>query len=255
MIIFLYGTDLYRRGMKFKSIIDAYRAKHSEAHIVELDGEEKDSFEKLPEALRASSLFDASKLIIVRNFFPIGRDRERGVLALIREIVDSKNIALLIVSDDDAPKAFSFLHEPPTFSEGFLPLVNTQLETFIKKEAAAQNVPLTPQLLRALASSFAGDSWGLTTELAKLALGASFIQKTETLEPFVAVRALQLGGATKLPLLERLLATEDAAYLFNLLAYQSNGNMRATLADDDVLIKSGRLEYEMALTKAVLNSR
>ena len=56
----------------------------------------------------------------------------------------------------------------------------------------------------------------------------------------------------RLSAMTKLLEREDAAKLFNVLASQVDVQDKNLMADYDVAIKSGRLEYEEVLTEFVL---
>lgn len=56
-----------------------------------------------------------------------------------------------------------------------------------------------------------------------------------------------------LPIAEKLLESEDPAYIFNMFAALAYGEEKKIFADYDVAVKSGALDYEMAITDYILS--
>ena len=111
-------------------------------------------------------------------------------------------------------------------------------------------------------------SWNAIGELDKLSL-MSLPQpiSAKAIEPaiewssktavFEGARAITWarGRMDKVKLLEKLfLQKEAAAYIFNSLGFMARGADAVRLADYDVSVKSGHLDYEEALLDFVINS-
>ena len=109
---------------------------------------------------------------------------------------------------------------------------------------------------KSLAAYFTGDSWGLVTELEKIALGGGVgnykIDLTGLFNQIFSLRTSSRPPTDRLLTLHRLLKKEDAAKVFNLLAYQKGGLPKNFFANEDALIKLGKTDHSLSLLKAVL---
>ena len=103
-----------------------------------------------------------------------------------------------------------------------------------------------------------GDVYGLMNELDKvqLANGKSQIANREDkIDFFSSIQKLARGNLqTQLSVLEKLLNSEDAGKVFNILAYSVDAERQVKMADYDVAVKSGKLEYEEVLLTYLLDS-
>ena len=83
-----------------------------------------------------------------------------------------------------------------------------------------------------------------------MALGGTSGASAFTPAFFPLIQTLKKPGNVRacLAALGYLLATEDPAAVFNVTASIADPNLTVQMADYDVLIKSGKLEYEEALT-------
>ena len=116
--------------------------------------------------------------------------------------------------------------------------------------------------LEFLRSRYEKDEWGLATELQKIGTMGEGIRSRKEIEPLDAAETPNffglLGGlksqrlAERLTALERIFASrEPAVKFFNVLAYGGPEYLRR-FAEYDVMIKSGKLEYDEALLDSVL---
>ena len=239
MIIFLYGPDSYRRQQKQREIIEKYKAKHSALTIDRFDLDEEGAPDRLKEFLEARSLFGGKKLAIIS-----GWDDQAAVL-------DDESLVLLVSTEKgDPPKGAK--------GEEFKNLEGAAWEKFINQQAVSRQLTLSPQVINGLVTAYQGDSWGLITELDQLTL-CNFqlpIFNFQLRYDFIdLIKQISWKGdlSTKIPALEILLHNEDPGKIFNLLAAFTGSSQKIQMADYDVAVKSGKLDYEAALIDFVLN--
>jgi hypothetical protein len=262
VIIFLYGPDSYRRKRKLDEILAHYTQKQGAYTIQSFDGDDDDARMRLAAAVNAQSLFGATQLFVVRNYFPVPEKFEKPCELFLRAALEAREYTLVILADDIPKKRFAFIAARPAIVQEFATLAGAAFESFIKQEASrvgaclsGRKARMTPALLQALARAYDGDSWGVVSELERLALGGEIAAaQSPAANVFAAAGALASGQGVAYPLppLERLLLHEDAAYVFNCLAYYMRGADKLRFADYDVAVKSGRALYDTALLEYVL---
>jgi len=270
MLIYLYGQDAYLRQRKAKELLKAYRAKYAQVDLFIADlGEEPDDWRRVKEFLGQPSLFAVSKIALVREGGAVG---DAGWVKAVRGEKETSK-TFVIISDCDGPKkAFHFLLEPPVKTQEFAELHGDALMRFVKMEAAERKVSFTPEALALFLQYLLNGrerSGRAVHELEKLSL-AGFPQPISlndlkvVISPaaqeqvFAVSRTIlkESGVEKKLSLLERLLIQGEAgAYLFNTLAYQAIGRQALRLADYDIAVKSGKLEYEETLLGFIISEQ
>lgn len=250
MLIFLYGSDSYRRQKKQQWIIAEYRKKHSTATIERFDLEEEGAWERFEDCIKNQSLFDPCALAIIRGVYAIADNREK--VSWLQSLQDAPGIVVLIIADSAPLKVFSFLLEKPTVCDEFKPLDGFAFKKFVEAEAAARGAHTSAAALAELHALYRGDVWGLMTELDTVALSSavqvplSYFQLRRDF--FSLAKALAYGRRNeKLSALEELLSSEDPPKTFNMLAALVSGALKMQMADYDVAVKSGALDYEAAL--------
>lgn len=268
MVIYLYGPDSYRRGKCLTDIREKYAAKHSAFSLYEFDPSTPangasgvrgatDGLRELQDLCGAQSLFASKKFITLYHPFPLPPAEEKQYKKFLEGLVEQPDIVLAIVAEAAPPKAFAFLLQQAKPVKEFPMPEGAAFERFIREEASLCGARLTPALLRELAAGFAGDTWGLVAELQKVALGGVHVgvPSNAARDFFGALMALQHGTASRgLPILERLLQSEDPAKLFNVLASRVAPHEKIRFADYDVAIKTGKTDYALALTDYVLGN-
>jgi DNA polymerase III delta subunit len=271
MVIFLYGADDYRREQRKKFYIEEFKKKYSGLSAEYFDLEEKNKLEDLLGFLRSSSLFQPKKLAALENV----SESDNKKLAEILKPVAGDPAAVAVLSEKNKPAgALKFLIDlkKPSVVEEFDHLAGAEWIAFVKEEAKAREVVLSPEAVKFLAEIYTKNSWGFVTELEKLSnLGSSQDPRScddkrlisradlealglETVPDYWAV----MGGLrsqsreTRLRALEKLLSQkEPPAKIFNILASQWREKI-PQMAEYDFMVKSGKLEYEEALLDAVI---
>jgi len=264
MIIFLYGSDAYRRHQKSKEIIEEYKKRHPNFVLQFFNFEEEGEFLKLQEFSQNRSFFEEIKMAVLENVFAAAEEKLKDFL---KNSIQQKDLILLLLEDNLPPKEFEFLLEKPIQFQEFPDLNIDQLKFFINKEAKKRNINLTDRAIQFLADAFQKNTWGLITELDKLAL----IPKSKLDIPdlkeyadidlsyniFDFINNLNTKYlAQNLDSLERLfLYHEEPSKIFNLLAAsrRKTKNLTEKLARYDILVKLGKLDYEEALLDLALS--
>jgi DNA polymerase III delta subunit len=258
MIVFLYGKDSYRR-LERKRFYAAQFEKKYGIPAETLDLAEEGGLARLEERARSQSLFETKKLIIVERLFELEPKKLLPVLAQFKEHKDRN----LLLSEEKKPvKALAMLLAKPVVAEELEELEGVAWMKFVQGEAKRLKAKLDAGALAFLAEVYAGDSWGVVTELQKIAAASRGVTRKELeesgLEPeknyFALVQTLRAPGAPqRLGALQALLAMQEpAAKVFNILAALWP-QKTAEFAKYDQAIKFGRMDFEEALTDLVIN--
>lgn len=249
MIYFLYGPDSYRRAREEARIIGAYKEKHSALSIGRFDGDEEDGgWDRIKDFIKNNSLFDPYKFAAVSGLKAFADTKENK--AWLKGFIDVPDIVLLISADGKPPKALSFLLEKPVIVYDFPFLIGDALRGFVAGEAKRRGARITEQEQAAIAGLYRNDSWGLVTELDMRAL--SSLGRGGAHAPakdfIMLIKALAYGSLReKICAAEYLLESDDPAKTFNILSAFVSGDKKRQMADYDVAVKSGKLDYEAVL--------
>jgi len=267
MIIFLYGPDSYRRQEKLRDIISDYKKKHSSFSIEHFNLEHKDAFSLLKDFVQAQSLFGDLKLGVVYRGTELEKEAKKEYIALLKENIKTKDPVLVLIEEKKPTKEFSFLLEKPILSQDFEALTWVRFKAFFAEEAGARGLQFDRESEDLLLRTCNGDAWTLITELEKLALLDEKKITTAVLKAHLYAslpahtfsmiyemrNARRIGD--RLAILEELLSrSEDSGMIFNVAAASPYGDpeFKRRVADYDVMVKSGKLEYEEALTNLAL---
>lgn len=249
MIIYLYGPDSYRRQKKVEYYVGEFRKKHSGLSLERFDLSENDSLIKFKDFVLARSLFSAVKMGLVKELPTDGAMATESVSILKRALNDPE--VTVIISENKAlpTERYSFLSKSHTV-EGFELPTPLELTSFIKKEADSRGLKLSAAEINLLITSN-GDTWGIVNDLDKLALGGRIEEGIENKNFWDLLKRLFNGDVAALTW---LLETDDAAKIFNMAASLKQIDSRTLnkMADYDVAIKSGQLEYPEALLGLVI---
>ncbi len=257
MIIFLSGRDSYRRAVKEREIIGAYRKKHGSISDDRFDFDQDSKIEDLEGFLMNTSMFDLSKLAVVES---IPKAPTVRLVKLLKSCLKGNlDTTVLIISETPPPAALKFLKEKPAIYQDFPLLSGKALTVFIQAEAARRKLRLKLSLIQELASAFEGDSWSIVTELDKLEfMGTQSLDDDKPApEYFELINTLKYSHSigSKVVALESILSDreDDAARVFNSIGYRSRDRKEAELfADYDIAVKSGKLDYEEVLLDLAL---
>lgn len=247
MIIYLYGPDSYRRQEKLKAILEKYKAKHSALTIERFFLDEEGDFERLKDFARSQSLFDSFKFGIIHAG---GVELEKDFTDLLKANLETKITVLAVIAEVPLPKTFEFLLKKPVLSEKFEPLGEAAVLAFIKNESAGLKLNLSKETMISLLNAHKSDLWGIKNNLEKISLGGKAEENSEFSNFFVLLNRFRRGN---LAALETLLGNDDPAKVFNIVAAQADPYLKIKMADYDAAIKSGKIEYEEALTDLAIS--
>jgi DNA polymerase III delta subunit len=269
MIIFLEGPDSYRRQQKTKELINYYQQKHPNFDFKKIDlSENQENCLVLKDFLNQRSLFDNFKMALTSGIFEVEPKRIKTIL---KEQSNKENVVLIVSEEKKSTKEFDFLTEKPVLYQEFKQLNAEGLAFFIRKEAEKRNLKFEPKAKEYLIrwqEQTNTDTWALVNELDKIAL-ADFPQpiSVKSLESLIILsyqeKIFNLAGILaghnslkkKMVALEQLLIQkEPAAYAFNLLSFRAPAGLILKLANYDVSVKSGGLDYEEVLLDLALSS-
>lgn len=279
MIIYLYGPDSYRRQEKLKEIVGDYKKKHSAFSIEVFDLENKGDWEKLKDFIKARSLFAELKLGIIENYRELADKELKEFASLLKENIETKEPVLVLLDNKVPLKDFKFLLESPSsakasagkavLSQEFENYTSQKFAVFVQVEAKKRGVNLDNESQNLLAQVYNNNTWGLITELDKLSLldekkiTKAVLEKhldiSLPLNIFNALAKMQSVSdiGVRLSILEELLfQSKEPAMIFNMLsssAFAKASADKEKFADYDVAIKSGKLEYEEALTDLLIS--
>jgi DNA polymerase III delta subunit len=262
MLIFLFGSDDYRRAQKKKDIIAEFTKKRSALGLRSFDFETDGDVEQFEEFAANQSIFDAAKLAVTENAFEV---EAKELVKLFKPLAARKDINILLSEREKPVKTLSFLLEEPSFSQKFENLEGLAWTSFIIAEAKKLGLTLDAGAAEFLATVHQGNSWALVTELQKLATSdvaaVSNVKKADLdrldLEAapnyWALITALKgTDPRSRLLALEKMLAQNDPpAKIFNILASQWQEKI-PQLAEYDFQIKSGKMEYEEAILELVI---
>lgn len=274
MLIYLYGKDSYRRQKKLSSILDSYKKKHQNSDVETFNLEEDESeWQEAKDFLRQPSMFSDSKIVVVKEGTKVDKKSWTSVL---KEYKDKKDAFILITDSSKKPKKkFKFLIEEDENirSQKFKELKGKSLKAFVYKLFKEEGVRLDKKaesFFLSYLEAHDSKSWLAVNEIKKISLSGfdnpvslTDVEKLISWIPkgkmFNETRKLFRSGASpglKLPVLEKLISrNESNPHVFNMLGVQAKGQSNSILADLDIKIKSGQLEYEEALLDFVLRAK
>ncbi|MDO8574111.1 MAG: hypothetical protein Q7R86_00595 [bacterium] len=254
MLIFLHGADSYRRIQKLNEIVDVYRQKQSNLSHERFDLEKEEEFLKFQIFASNRSIFDSVRLAILDNFLTAPKTKE---LKAILKANHKNEDLIIILNSTNKPAGFTTLLKEPTKIQDFPALKDIEINSFIKEIAKSLGFPIDTSITRALIQTFGSNTWGITTELERMTLAGDGVKSSLSIEKpsdnfFQLINTLKYGRRLqdRLVALEVILSDrkDEPAKVFNILACRLRSQEEANLlADYDVAIKSGKLEYEEVL--------
>ncbi len=243
MLLYLYGLDSYRRNARLAHILAEFKKRYPDGTIDRFDGAEKDVLDRLISFIKDQSLFAKAKIATIENV-----DETNGAGKILKSILEDKNITLVVVTDKKLSKEFAFLGKKPSHAEEFETLAPATELTFIKKEVATRGLKINDEDIRSVVSAYGSDTWGILNELEKINLGGAPEARVAEPQFFALVQTLKNPSVVaRLSALAYLLENEEPAAVFNVFASIASPELKIKMADYDVAIKSGKLEYEEAL--------
>lgn len=256
MISFLYGKNTYSRVARLNEIVAGYTRKDNQILLKRFDLSQEGELENLESFFSGLALFNPKKFAVVDNVF--GTKDKKRLRKILEPALNDKETILIVTSDDEQGKTFNFLLESPAVPEHFPEVTKEGINSFINSESKRRKLVLDSDSVYNLAQNFGDDLWAIGTELDRLALSSNKEIIAEFSEEyFPLLNALKSSNLrTRIVALEKLLTArgDEPARIFNGLAYgYGTERIIRQLADYDVAIKSGKLDYEEALLDLVLS--
>ncbi len=254
MIFYLYGPDTYRRGQVLRETIkNNYEKKHSGLTVREFSFDDENAPEDLTTFLSSGSLFDSTKLAILTE----PEEAKPKVLAnLLNEYAEDKNKTIVVVADKKLTKEFAFLLEAPVKNQEFAPLDRPHMLSFLKKECERLGFSnISAETLNGLVDAYGEDTWSIMTELMAISSGKKFEAPQSIPDFFPLIQGVKGSGnsSRQLAALHHLLEHHEPAMVFNMIASIADPTTKIRMADYDIAIKSGKLDYPEALLDLVLS--
>ncbi len=259
MIFFLYGTDGYRRLKRKQAIVAELKKKYPDIVFGKFSLTEDGGAEDFLNFAKGQSLFSSKRICVLENIETLPAKEAKE---LLWQFLEPKDVAVIIADQAKLVKGAEFLIKNPAHAEEFSELSGSQLLSFVKSLAKESGTRLSLGAERKLAALYGKDTWGLATEIKKIA----------SLDPKLADETLVEGLGTmpdmdywpmlnslkgrdlslRLKTLAMLFARrEDSAKTFNILAAATKPQA-GRFAEYDISIKSGKMDYQEALLDFVL---
>ena len=177
MIIFFYGPDAYRMKQDANVVLEKFKSKHPSGNIINVDLDSSGGEGVLDEALKNGSLFDDTKLIIVRNAFT-SKPKAKQITELLKERKikeDKLNILLILESEEEkglksaGADLFSLLVHKDNTVKKYNFLEPTVLKRWLQKEFSNYGVEADPTVIQKVIEIEGNDSWALANAVQKVA--------------------------------------------------------------------------------------
>ncbi|MBI2033929.1 MAG: hypothetical protein HYT13_02420 [Candidatus Liptonbacteria bacterium] len=255
MIIYLHGPDDYRREEKKKEIASEFKRKHSNLGIDHFDLSKEGELGRLEEFRKSQSIFEPLKFAILENVF---EDEAPELKKELKAAAADENLTVLISERESPPEGLG----KKILTQKFDYLSGSPWEAFIAAEAKKRGLKLTSRALSFIAAVYQGDTWRLITELDKMSfLSRPLIDRADlenlgleiTPNFWEMLRGLKSENLKqRFTSLETIFSeNEPAGKVFNILAYQWPERLEA-FANYDLLVKSGKLDYEEVFVDLVI---
>lgn len=266
MIVYLYGSDSYRRREKLNEYIERYKEKYTNgADFFYL--EKNEDFIRFKDFCKSQSLFEPSKLGSVFDFNELEKGDLKEFLVLIKENLKNKDLTLILNGDKKPTKDFYFLLKEPIISHNFDNLEGEELKKFLDLEIKKRKIELDSKSRESILFGLGKNTWEIVFALDKLSLldekkiDQKILERHIDLLPAIDVFGQinkmrdKYSVGNRLATLEELFERgADSAMIFNIFAASPylNKEQKIVMADYDVAIKSGKLEYDEVLLDMML---
>ncbi len=254
MLRHYYGPDTYRRNRAVQKLVGQYRAKYPDGAVGVFDCAEDGALAKLASFAANRGLFAKTTLALVYN----PSDGEKPLVKLLKSVADEPAVTVIVVADKKLPKDFALLYEKSVgpADNNFEPLSGLEFLKFLKADATERGLKVNDAQITAVGDAYDGDLWGATTELQRVAFGGAVSEKATAFDFIGLIRTMTSGGRIdqKLRALALLLEYDDPAKIFNMAAAFASGGGKVKMADYDIAIKSGKLEFSEALLDYALSN-
>ncbi|MST04344.1 MAG: hypothetical protein EXS49_02140 [Candidatus Pacebacteria bacterium] len=247
MIDIIFGEDSYRRNSQIKEIASDFIKKNKTGQVISVSLENDENIQKFNDLIKSTSLFQNKRLIILKNIEEL--ESIKDIKESLKSIIDNKNEYAVIEFNKKPTKEFDFLIKGAENKEEFSKLNIKEFKLFLEKEAKLNNLKVTKANIEEVAEIFEGKTFEAMMELERISLGEKSDTKTIIPEFFPLIQKLKNGRSVseKIVTLEYLLINNDSAKIFNILSSLMGPKTKPIMADYDIAVKSGKLEYDEAI--------
>ena len=263
MIILLIGPDDFRREEKMKEIVAEYQKKKKFLNLKNFDFDE-DDIPDLKNFIANRSIFEDAKLAVLKNISSLrAEDRKKYLVPVLKLAAADKFNHILISENGTLAADLKFLLKKPVVVQEFSYLSPANFQKFIKEKSAEKGLKLTSAAIEFLARLFPNDTWRLVTELEKLSFlenknldkkDLEFLNSQMPVDFWSKLQELKSDSfGRRLSGLDMLLKGESGGKIFNVLSAIWPQKL-PEFSKMDLLIKSGKLEYEEALLGIVIGN-
>jgi hypothetical protein len=253
MLMHVYGADTYRRQRAVHEITSKYVQKYPDGSVGFFDLEIEGALTELRAFAEAPGLFAKTSLAVVTN----PAEGEKEFVKFLKSAKENQRATILVVADKKLPKDFALLYEKGVgpAKNDFEPLEGMEFLKFLKADAAGRGLSISDEQLKAIGIAYDRDTWGAVTEIQRVAFGGALEERGTTFDFIGLIRTLCGPGAVaqRMRALFLLLDYDEPAKVFNMAAAFAAGQDKVRMADYDLAVKSGKLEYSEALLEYVLS--
>ena len=171
MIYLLYGQDSYRSREKLCEIIAEYRKKSEgilDLHRVDAEDDPDGTIA----ALRAApSLFQRKRLAVIERAGLAGETLWKKLKPVLKNLADDKNIIAVFWEPDESKKFLKFIEPLGAKSQEFRQMTPAEGKRWLAAFLKTRDSSVSNALLDEIILYFIGDTWRMTNEAMKAALG------------------------------------------------------------------------------------
>ncbi|PIW36642.1 MAG: DNA polymerase III subunit delta [Candidatus Kerfeldbacteria bacterium CG15_BIG_FIL_POST_REV_8_21_14_020_45_12] len=215
MVIFLHGSDSFRKHERLNTLEQAFQKKFDSAGLSVAKITAADfSIDEFRRHSKSFGLFSTKRFIVLRDLWDLKADDQQAVLTELPGIdVDT----ILVIEGNKPPRKdnalFKHLLKSDTVEE-YNELSDSQLLQFIGEQAKKYQATIEPTAAKYLATCIGNDLWRLASEIKILAHQAPAITEVLTIEMVDAALDENIFHFTD------ALAARDAARATSLLEQQ-----------------------------------
>jgi hypothetical protein len=231
-------------------LLTPYQKKYPDSRVGYFDIAEQEDFAKLKEFVGTPGLFAKVGLAVV--YHP--EEGEKEFIKFLKTLAEEAGSTVVVVADKKPTKDFAFLLNGK--EKEFELLSGLEFLKFLKADAIEQGLLTSDAELKEIGAVYDGDLWGAMTEVQRVAFGGAVTERARQFD-FIGLIRTMTGGSRidqKLKALALLLEYDDAAKVFNMASAFAGGAGKVKMADYDIAIKSGKLEYAEALLEYALTN-
>jgi DNA polymerase-3 subunit delta len=246
MFILIFGKDNYRAWQKIKEIVVIFEKENKISLSLDSLDRENITIIDLKNELRHGSMFEARKIVVLRNVFNKASFREE-FLKESKNLVNNKDISMVFYEEGDKSVNADLLKFFKKYGEiyKFDNLKGVELKKWIQHELSSQDMEIKPDALVLLMDSIGPDLWRLSAEIKKIIAykEGGVIEKKDIeslINPniqavvFKTIDAIASGDKkTALDLLYKHLENGDSPlYLFSMIIFQFRNLLVVKELDD-----------------------